>query len=154
MTKAIITWADAATAWHRAMALFNNAWVFNYGPAAMYNFDKQLATWPFDKYLVDYALNEMAAGRLKVDSTYLRTNKHASMRGLHTVQYLLFRNGTERAAQDISKQETQYLCAVCRALVEEGIDFEASWKGTANLSQEKQDILKKSRYESKAFLCQ
>lgn len=136
--------AGAAMAWHRAMALFNNAWVFNYGPAAMYDFNKQLATWPLDKYLVEYALKEMADGRLKVDSTYLRTNKHASMRGLHTVQYLLFRNSKERNAEDISKEETQYLCAVCRALVEEGLDFEASWKGTQNLSEEKQEILKKA----------
>ena len=134
--------ADAADAWQKAMALFNNAWVFNYGPAAQYNFDKQLATWPFDKYLVDYALTEMAAGRLAVDSTWLRTNKHASMRGLHTVQYLLFHRSRVRNAADISPIRTRYLLAVCQALVEEGFDFEASWKGTKNLSAEKKSILK------------
>lgn len=136
--------AEATKAFDRAMALFNNAWVFNYGPAAYYDFHKQLAIWPVDKYLVDYALKQMDEGTLQVDSTYLRTNKHASMRGLYTVQYLLFENSKKKKASNISQTQTKYLMAVCQALVEEGFDFEASWKGTVNLSEYKRKVLKEA----------
>ncbi|WDP92755.1 MAG: Imelysin [Desulfobacter sp.] len=136
--------AKAAKAWHAAMNRFNIAWVFNYGPGGHYDFHKQLATWPFDKYLVDYYLKDIKAGKLKVDATFLRTNKHSATRGLHTAGYLLFRKGSARKAADITDAEISYLGAVCQALVEEGIDYEAAWRGTANLTVAKKEILKKA----------
>ncbi len=134
--------AKTIEAWKGAMAQFNRHWAFNYGPAAHYDFHKQLATWPFDKVWVDHYLDEIEKGNLEVTARFLRKNKHSSTRGLNTAAYLLFRDGKVRPAKKITPAELKYLRAVSQALLIESVDFEASWRGTKNLSKEKRKILK------------
>jgi len=134
----------AAAAWHNAHSRWKSASVFLYGPAAQYDFHKQIATWPFDKILVDHALKEISEGKLTVDSGYLRNKLTSSMRGFYTLKYLLFRDRQQRKAKDIKKAEMIYLVAATRAMLEESIDFEASWIGTENLSAARVNILKKA----------
>ncbi|MDR0842032.1 MAG: Imelysin [Acidobacteriota bacterium] len=131
----------AAAAWDAAYRRYLQTTAFWYGPASYYDYDKRLGTWPVDRVLLEHAVNEMASGRLHLDARLLREEKPSSMRGFHAVQYLLFRNGRLRRAGELVPAELVYLQAAARALLEEGVDFEASWRGTENLSPSKVALL-------------
>lgn len=123
---------------------FNKARIFRYGPSAHYDFDKQLATWPFDKVFVDYAIKEIAEGKLRMDVPAMR-ERNSSNRGLHTVKYLIFNNdGTMRDPAEITDAEATYLAAVTGVMLEEAIHYQASWVGTKNMSAKDQDVLHKA----------
>lgn len=127
-------------AWKNVQAAFNASQIFMFGPAAHYDFHKQLAIWPMDKVLVDHALAEIEAGDLTIDAKTLR-EKTASMRGLNTVKYFLFENGQPKDVATITPFELNFLTAVTEVLLWEGLDFEASWIGTENLPVNEQAIL-------------
>jgi putative iron-regulated protein len=136
--------AAAATAWRAARVPWKMGTAFMFGPAAYYNFDKQLSAWPPDRILIDHALSEVAAGRLQVDSRWLREGQTSTLRGFYAAEYLLFRNGQPRKAKELSPAELGYLAAVTQAMVEESIDYEASWRGSDNLAPAKAAVLKKA----------
>lgn len=136
--------AAVAEAMKGSFEQFNKARIFRYGPSAHYDFDKQLATWPFDKVMVDHNIKELEAGRMEISGPSLR-EKNSSHRGLHTVKYLTYTDeGKLRKPSEISDAEATYLTAVTTVMLEESIDYEASWLGTKNMSAEDQAILKKS----------
>jgi predicted lipoprotein len=139
--------AATTNAWHKVLSSLNRSTIFFYGPVAHYDYNKALALNPFDKILVDHALGEMKAGTLSLSSQVLR-DKTASMRGLYTIRYLLYRNGLPRKVADITDAELSYLVVASYAMVEESIDLQASWVGTANLSADKVAILKKAGMKS------
>lgn len=141
--------AATAAAWRAARVHWSMTSAFMFGPGNFYDFDKQMATWPFDKILVDHLLGEIEAGKLQVDSAYLR-EKNSSMRGFYTAEYLLFRNGQPRKAKDVSAAELNYLAATTQAMLEESIDFEASWLGTANLPAAKAAVIQKAKMENRS----
>jgi putative iron-regulated protein len=139
----------AADAWRIARARWKQTAVFEFGPSAYYNFDKQLSAWPLDRPLVDHRLSEIAAGRLQMDESCLRERINASQRGFLAAEYLLFRNGRSRRATEVSSAELSYLAAVTEAMVVESIDYEAAWAGTANLSADKAAILEQAGLKSR-----
>ena len=124
----------AAEAWRSARATWKQTTSFLFGPAAHYNFDKQLATWPLDRILVDHVLDEMEAGRLDLSADHLRNKLHSSQRGLLVAEYLLFRGGQPRDIQEVRRVELDYLVATAEVLVLESTDFLAAWVGTDRLS--------------------
>lgn len=130
------------SAWHAAYGIWKTTSPYLYGPAAQYDYWKRLATWPCDKVLIDHAILQLEAGELAVDSRYLREEEVAALRGFYTLQYLLFQNGVPRAVTDFTAAEVDYMVAVTQALFEESVDFEATWRGTKNLSAEKAAVLK------------
>ncbi|PHR27273.1 MAG: Imelysin [Desulfotalea sp.] len=130
-------------AWRATVASFNRSQIFMYGPAAQYDFHKQLSIWPADKILIDNTLDKMSKGLLQLGPAQLR-KMTASMRGLNTVKYLLFSKGLKRDIGTIKDTELDYLVAVTDVLQLEAIDFEASWVGTNNLSADKLEIVKKA----------
>jgi predicted lipoprotein len=132
----------AADAWRKARACWLQTSAMGFGPMAYYNFDKQLETFPLDRPLVEHLIGEMAAGRVQVDERYLREEEHSSMRGFLAAEYLLFRDGKPRRAQDLSTTELDYLVAVTRAMTVESTDFEASWAGSSAISSSKAALLK------------
>jgi hypothetical protein len=137
----------AAAAWRPARRLWQETLAFQYGPAAHYNFDKQLAAWPVDRVRVDHTLAGMAAGRLELDPARLR-DRRATQRGLLTAEYLLFRDGAPRALTGMGDAERRYLAAVTGALRLEGSAFLAQWAGTANLAPERAAALEEAGFES------
>lgn len=134
--------AAAAEAWRTARAQWKKSSAVMFGPAAHYNFDKQLATFPLDRPLVDHVLGEIKAGRVKVDERYLREELQSSQRGFLAAEYLLFRDGKPRKAADVSAAELSYLVAAAKAMTVESTDFEASWVGSAKMPAEKAALLK------------
>ncbi len=130
-TKANVEAAAAAWRSTRATAQLTNAFAF--GPAAHYNFDKQLATWPLDRPLVEHTLAEMEAGRLQLDARILRERMYSTRRGLLAAEYLLFRDGQPRSVENLRPAEFDYLVVTARALRLEAMDYLAAWSGTEHL---------------------
>ncbi len=123
----------AASAWRTARGTWQLTNAFGFGPAAHYNFDKQLATWPLDRPLVEHTLKEMQAGRLELDARRLRERMYSTRRGLLAAEYLLFRNGGPRPVLDFRAAELDYLVFTTEVLRLEATDFLAAWVGTDNL---------------------
>lgn len=123
----------ATDAWRAARAQWQAIYTFAYGPNAFYDFDKQIASWPLDRPMIDHTIAEMAAGRLQLTSRYLREQQYSTLRGFFAAEYLLFRDGQPRRAGDLGPFELQYLTAVTRAMAEESLDFQAAWVGTDRL---------------------
>ncbi|AGA89502.1 Imelysin [Thioflavicoccus mobilis 8321] len=133
--------AAAASAWRAARATWQLTTPFEFGPAAQYNFDKQLGAWPLDRPLVEYTLTEMAAGRLTLDATYLRERVYSTRRGFLAAEYLLFRDGRPRPARDLRPAELDYLAVTTEVMRLEGTDFLAAWIGTDALSPAQAEAL-------------
>lgn len=136
--------AEAAAAWRAARARWKLTSAFMYGPAAHYNFDKQISSWPLDRPLVDHVVGEIAAGRLELNARYLREQLNASQRGFLAAEYLLFRDGQPRKAEDVGAAELSYLVAVTEVMTLESMDFEASWLGSEKLPADKASALDKA----------
>lgn len=132
---------QAAAAWRTARFSWKMTKIFEFGPSAQYNFDKQLASWPVDTILVDHLLAEARAGRLHLTPEVLRTRLYATQRGFYAAEYLLFRDGRPRRAEDLGPAELEYLTAVTGAMVIESTDYEAAWRGTQNLATGKAEQL-------------
>lgn len=140
---------DAAAAWRVARAQWKMTDAFMYGPASFYNYDKQLSAWPLDRPMVDHTVGEIAAGKLQLDEHYLRNSLNASQRGFLAAEYLLFREGQPRKAEDISPAELTYLVATTHAMVLESMDFEASWLGSDKLPAQKAAALRAAGIKSR-----
>ncbi|WP_306549280.1 imelysin family protein [Desulfobulbus sp.] len=124
---------EAAKAWRAARAQWQPIQSFAFGPAAFYDFDKQVASWPIDRPMIEHSIAQIAAGTLAIDSGLLRRKINSTQRGFFTAEHLLFRDGKPRKAAAIRPAELLYLKAVTQAIVEESLDFQASWAGSANL---------------------
>ena len=135
--------------WHVSYGAWMKTAAYLYGPAAQYDYWKQLATWPCEKVLIEHVMGQVEEGQLEVDSRYLREERVAALRGFYTLQYVLFRNGQPREISDLRPVEVDYLVAVTQALYDESVDFEASWLGTENLSPEKRAVLKRAGIKSR-----
>lgn len=135
---------EVRAAFETAFGTWKRTAACQYGPATQYDYHKRLASWPCEKILVENALSRMERGTLIVDARYLREERVSSLRGFYTIQYLLFRNGKLRDASDFTATELRYLIAATQALLEDAVDFEASWCGTENLSSEKKTILQEA----------
>jgi predicted lipoprotein len=140
----------AAHAWHAAYDTWLTASAYLYGPAAQYDYHKRIASWPVEKVLVEHTIDLMQSGELELNSRYLREELTAGHRGFHAVKYLLFRNGEPRDVASISAEEFDYLTATTQALIEESVDFEATWRGTDLLSPSKSALLQAAGIPNRA----
>lgn len=129
MAAATAAWLKAREQWHPAKA-------FAFGPNAFYDFDKRIASWPIDRPMIEHSLSRMAAGELQLDSGFLRRKINSTQRGFYAAEYLLFREGKPRRAADLRPAELLYLDAVAKAMLEEALDFQASWVGSANMPRD------------------
>lgn len=98
---------------------------FLFGPAAYKNLDPLLDSWPLDQAQLDQVL----AGNQELTADYVRDGLGAVLRGFHTVEYLLFREGSPRQAADVTTREKEYLVAVTEVLRDDCLNLWASWAG-------------------------
>ncbi|MFG0250007.1 MAG: imelysin family protein [Phycisphaeraceae bacterium JB051] len=126
---------ESLGAWHLTVTC-------QFGPATQYDYHKRIATWPCDTVLIEHVIAQVQAGQITINPQYLREQHYASLRGLHAVQYLLYRDGKLRSADSFTDAELAYLTAVTQSLLQECIDFEAAWRGTENLPADKLAIIK------------
>ena len=133
--KTTSTQADinaSAEAWRTTREPWESSEAFLFGPAAYKNLDPLLDSWPLDQAQLDQVLK----GDQELTADFVRDGLGAVLRGFHTIEYLLFRDGEHRQASDVTQREKEYLAAVSEVMRDDCITLWASWAGVENGSEE------------------
>lgn len=135
----------AADAWKASRKSWELSEAFLYGPAADYNIDPHIDSWPLDKNAMDDLLADIRAGKeYTVDN-----NLGYGLLGFHSVEYMLFELSADGQTSNLhtlsyTPEELKYLTLVTEDLRNQCVLLEASWAGAENISQEKQEILEEA----------
>lgn len=123
LNKACQQWRNVRIPWEQSES-------FLFGPAAYQSLDPLLDSWPLDQAQLDQVL----AGNQTITADYVRDGLGAVLRGFHTVEYLLFREGNPRTAANITAREKEYLVAVTEVLRDDCIKLWVLWHGDDNIT--------------------
>lgn len=138
--KATGTQADldaACLAWRGSRIPWEQSESFLFGPAAYQSLDPLLDSWPLDQAQLDQVL----AGSQALTADYVRDGLGAVLRGFHTIEYLLFRDGKARIAADVTNREKEYLVAVSQVLRDDCIKLWALWHGSEGITGLEAEVL-------------
>lgn len=132
----------AADAWKDSRRYWELSEAFLFGPAADYNIDPHIDSWPLDKDAMDRLLDAIRKGA----DYSLDNNFGYGLLGFHSIEYMLFQLSADGTASqlhslDYAPEELKYLVMVTEDLRNQCVCLEACWAGTANVSAEKQEIL-------------
>ena len=132
----------AGRAWKQSRKSWELSEAFLFGPAANHDIDPHIDSWPLDKAAMERLLEDIRAGK----QWSLANNGGYGLIGFHSVEYMLFEltddeNASKPHSTDYTAEELTYLCAVADDLAEQTVCLEACWRGTDNISAEKQQIL-------------
>ena len=122
----------ACESWKLTRAPWEKSEAFLFGPAAHNGLDPLLDSWPLDQSQLENVL----AGQQELNADNVRNAFGAVIRGFHTIEYLLFRDGENRNAADLTTRETEYLVAVTQVLRDDCITLWALWEGVEDGSAE------------------
>lgn len=123
-------WRDARIPWEQSES-------FLFGPAAYQSLDPLLDSWPLDQAQLDQVL----AGSQTLTADYVRDGLGAVLRGFHTIEYLLFRDGNPRSTSAVTAREKEYLVAVTQVLRDDCIKLWALWHGREGISGLEAEVL-------------
>lgn len=123
----------ACELWKATRSPWEKSEAFLFGPAAFNNLDPLLDSWPLDQAQLQQVLDSDA----ELSADYVRDGLGAVLRGFHTVEFLLFREGEPRNAAELTERERDYLAAVTEVLRDDCVKLWALWDGGAT----EQDIL-------------
>lgn len=128
---------DACEKWRDARIPWEQSEAFLFGPAAYQSLDPLLDSWPLDQAQLDQVL----AGSQPLTADYVRDGLGAVLRGFHTIEYLLFREGNPRNAASVTLREKEYLVAVTEVLRDDCIKLWALWHGQAGITGLEAEVL-------------
>ncbi|MGD8395824.1 MAG: imelysin family protein [Candidatus Eiseniibacteriota bacterium] len=114
---------DACQAWIDARSPWESGEAFLFGPAAFLSLDPSLDSWPVDRQQLSHVLRS----QLELTPATVRDGLGPGLRGFHTIEYLLFRNGGPRAVTDLSPRELEYLVATCTVLADDATLLHDAW---------------------------
>lgn len=115
----------AAAAWRAMRAPWESSEAFLFGPADFLSLDPSLDSWPVDNQQLDNVL----ASSFVLTPDFIRTGLGPSLRGFHTVEYLLFRGGSPRSVGVVTAREREYLVAVSQVLADDAAELADEWSG-------------------------
>lgn len=81
-----------------------------FGAASKYSIDPHIDTWPLDKVALE---NLLDSEKMMSDIENTVANLNNGLVGFHGIEYIIFRDGKERAASAIPEKEPS-LCRRCR----------------------------------------
>lgn len=111
---------------------------FLYGPADEYEIDPHIDTWPADIPEIESILKNES--KLNNIQQFIHDNQ-SGLAGFHGLEYILFRDGSQRAANDISANEVRFAIGVAKDLALSCCRLEICWSGAENVTQEKRTIV-------------
>ncbi len=117
LQKCSEAWISARTHWESSEG-------FLFGPVAFRNYDPSLDSWPLDKAQLD----EVLASSLELTPDFILEGLGFALRGFHTIEYLIFRDGQTRNVSDITDREKEYLVAVTQVLADQTQELYDDWK--------------------------
>jgi predicted lipoprotein len=139
----------ACAAWRAARIPWEESEAFLFGPADYEQLDPSLDSWPLDKDGIDQILSSGSWGEIEGDEEDAQ-----SLRGFHTIEYLLFDGGAAKTASAVSANEKFYMQRVASKLLEDTERLHLAWKsglGTEEVDQSFGEEFKKhtsSRFPS------
>jgi len=119
----------ACAAWRAARKPWEESEAFLYGPAEYENLDPSLDSWPLDKDGLDQLLasNDFSSIGEEDSDDEAEAEKAQSLRGFHTLEYLLFMDGKPKDAANITANERGYAKAVSDRLLKDTKLLHKAW---------------------------
>ena len=134
--------SKAADAWKESRRYWELSEAFLFGPAADYNIDPHIDSWPLDKDAMDRLLVDIRSGKeLSLDNNF-----GYGLLGFHSIEYMLYElsadgNSSQIHSTNYTPEELAYLMMVAEDLRNQCVCLEACWAGTENVTSAKQSIL-------------
>lgn len=116
---------NAAAAWVATREPWETSEAFLFGPAAFLSLDPSIDSWPVDRNQLDNVL----ASSFQLTADFISDGLGPALRGFHTIEYLLFRNGQPRVATDVTSREREYLIACTQVLADDAATLHDEWAG-------------------------
>lgn len=119
----------ACAAWRAARKPWEESEAFLYGPADYENLDPSLDSWPLDKDGLDQLLltgDFSSIGQDDPDDDD-QAEEAQSLRGFHTLEYLLFADGQPKKAETMTTNEKGYAKAVSDRLLKDTQLLHKAW---------------------------
>jgi len=117
--------ASAQTAWKAARKPWEQSEAFLFGPVDTQGLDPALDSWPVNRVDLDAVLGSGdALTEASIDGL------EDTLKGFHTIEYLLFRDGDQRKASDITSRELEYLVATTENLKSKTAQLRSAWAPT------------------------
>ena len=112
----------AQDAWTAARIPWEQSEAFLFGPVDTQGLDPALDSWPVNKVDLDGVLGSgQALTEASIDAL------EDTLKGFHTIEYLLFREGNQRKAEDITPRELEYLVASTENLKAKTAQLANAW---------------------------
>lgn len=115
LEKAQQAWVATRTPWEQSEA-------FLFGPVDTQGLDPALDSWPVDHVNLQSVLD--SGDDLTVDYV---VGLEDTQKGFHTIEFLLFREGDQRQADDITERELQYLVSSTMNLKDSTSQLRLAW---------------------------
>ena len=150
-TKALVK--QACDKWYEARKQWELSEAFLYGAAGDYNIDPHIDSWPLNATDLQALLDDPV--RMGMMNAEYAAGLGYGLLGFHAIEYMLFDHqidassttGKARSGAFSRKEELVYLTAVAGDLANQCVRLEASWKGLANVSSQKQTLLTEAELE-------
>ncbi len=113
----------AAELWKITREPWEASEAFLFGPVAFLSLDPSLDTWPLDQA----QLNEVLNSSFELTPEFIKDGLGFSLRGFHTVEYFLFRDGQPRDVSSITTRELEYLAAASEVLSDDASLLYDEW---------------------------
>lgn len=113
----------AAEAWRQAREPWEQSEGFLFGPVSVYSLDPSMDTWPLD----ENQLHSVLSGSFELNPEFIRNGLGFSLRGFHTVEYFLFKDGNNRPAGELTQREKEYIVAAATVLAEDAAALYSYW---------------------------
>ncbi|MGN1246894.1 MAG: imelysin family protein [Muribaculaceae bacterium] len=136
--------AEACTLWKESRQYWEWSEAFLFGAASKYYIDPHIDTWPLDVTALNRLLNSKD---MMDDIENVVGNLNYGLVGFHAIEYIIFRDGSNRPAADISTDELRYALAVAQDLALSCCRLEAAWAGLDNISATKRSIIEDAEME-------
>ncbi len=113
---------NAQQAWKATRTPWEQSEAFLFGPVDTQGLDPALDSWPVDHVNLQSVLDSNDALTVEFVSGLEDTQK-----GFHTIEFLLFRDGNQRKASDITPRELEYLVATTENLKASTSQLRLAW---------------------------
>ncbi len=130
-------WKDARRYWEWSEA-------FLFGAASKYYIDPHIDTWPLDKVALD---NLLGSEKMMDDIENVVANLNNGLVGFHGLEYIVFREGENRPAAEMTDGELKYAVAVAKDLALSCARLEAAWAGMDEVSERKAALIEEAELE-------
>ncbi len=112
----------AQEAWKATRIPWETSEAFLFGPVDTQGLDPALDSWPVDHVNLQSVID--SDNELTVDYV---SGLEVTQKGFHTIEFLLFREGDQRMASDITEREMEYLISSTMNLKDSTFQLQNAW---------------------------